>query len=150
MTGPWLLAIVMVVLIGLPISAHFLRRSVRRFRAGPVEADLTEDVRETRKRVEQIVDAVEQVNRQVNHVPDPDAEPTVRELVKATHEQAAGTRADVALNTRAIARIEKRLTAVETAQHATNERLGAVGSLARQTADVVKGLARLDDTDGES
>jgi len=86
-------------------------------------------------RVGNIELTVDQVNKQVNHVDDPESEPTLRELVSAIHEQLTDTRTHVAENTRSLARVERRVASVEVAQLAQADRLGEVGRLARAVAD---------------
>lgn len=98
---------------------------------------------------------IEEVSRQVNHVEDPDTEPTIREVVIAMHEQVTDTRSDVSELKRDQKQTNRRLASLEASQLAQGERLGEVGRLARSTADMVRQHHAEhetpdDDTEGET
>lgn len=86
-----------------------------------------------------------EVNRQVNHVEDPENEATLRQIVCTTHETVAGLRADVAEQARHLRSIERRAASLEVAQLASQERLAEVGRLARATADALAALRGVED-----
>lgn len=88
---------------------------------------------------------VDQINAQVNHV-EPTT-PTVREDVidvreavmegGTLHAMLCEVRVDVAEMRRDVKRVDRRVSSVETSQIGTNERLGEVGRLSRQTGDLL-------------
>ncbi|HEU5085678.1 MAG TPA: hypothetical protein VFU14_20220 [Acidimicrobiales bacterium] len=117
--GPYTVGLVALVLVGAPITTRYLRRSLAA-QLGPVRVQLGE-----------MSTALEQVNRQVNHVQDPDNEPTLREIACDLRDELAELRTDVL-------RVDRRCSSVETAQLMQAERLSEIGTLARRTADAVE------------
>jgi len=85
-------------------------------------------------RLEFAIERIEQINRQVNHVENPETEPTLRELVCEVRAEMSDMRDEVG---RELSHLQDRCASIETAQLALNERVTAIGILARDTADIV-------------
>lgn len=158
MVGPYTVALLVVLLVGLPIAAKFLRRAVR-LEAGPLKAELgelTDYAQAAKEHAEKAAESAEAVHAAVNGVDpgEPKLIDQVRQLVAndaVKMDDLADLRTDVAALAVEVGNVQRfqRATAIGQAQLSAEVELGAartaeMGKLLREHIDVHAERVKLD------